>query len=265
MNEVQAVWNAWLETHPTCQQEIEGLRAASARPLLILTCVAEVLTGEPHTTFTSGEWHRFTRVAREYGWATRTDGVESAPSSISAALWEGKWGVDLLVTPATIEATLNAPNPACRRDMPKELVKVAHLEWVALYRPMRGARLNSAVASMAAAAEVATHELIPPLSHEALSPVKMYRLLRSDEAKNAFIREWMRSGEFLTSSSEEFAWVAAEHSLRSDADSLVVLEHFTVNGEVLRPLVAAAYSSDPYVARWLTLSTNPWLETFVPS
>lgn len=132
----------------------------------------------------------------------------------------------------------------------EEFSVVVSEEWKAARRSMRGDTFRSFQHSVIRAGAEALSELCP----STLSIAERYRLIRSGAVKSVFIRNWSQRDDFLDAASKEFLWEAAMNDLRDDPCAREIVEHFTVNGEVLKPLVAAAHSDNPYVAQWLEMA-----------
>lgn len=153
------------------------------------------------------------------------------------------------ISPSAIRSLLNEDCPI--HPALEEFSVVVSEEWKAARRPMRGDTFRRFQRGSVSAVADTLVELCPPT----LSIAERYRLIRSDAVKSTFIRNWSDMGRgFLTSASKEFLWEAAMNDLRDDPCAREIVEHFTVNGEVLKPLVAAAHSDNPYIAQWLELA-----------
>lgn len=251
MGTVQEEWDAWAAERPNChRQRFPPLTTDNEyRAFMILKFACEELTLERDGNRNHGCWNYAAFVAEYFGWVRRASmdwdrrhGVTNGFDSVK--LWES----DMSISPSEIRSLLNEDCP--RHPALEEFSVVVSEEWKAARRPMRGDTFRRFQHSVIRAGAEALAELCP----STLSIAERYRLIRSDAVKSVFIRNWSQRDGFLASASKEFLWEAAMNDLRDDPCAREIVEHFTVNGEVLKPLVAAAHSDNPYVAQWLELA-----------
>lgn len=242
----------WAAERPAChRQRFPAFTTDTEyRAFMILECVCEELTLERGVDRSNGCWNYAASVAEYFGWVRRasTDWDRRHGVSVSGHDSVKLWEADMRVSPSTVWHVLNLACP--RHPVLEEFSVVVSEEWKAARRPMRGDTFRKFQHGSLSAGADTLAELCPVT----LSVAERYRLIRSDAVKSTFIRNWSQRYDFLTVASKEFLWEAAMNDLRDDPDAGEVVDHFTVNGEILKPLVAAAYSDNPYVAKWLELT-----------
>lgn len=240
---VHEEWEAWLEHRPDARSRaLFGNRVGAYGPVnarypLIMMCISGALGYE--AAHGSGAARI---LASEAGWI-----VPAARTSSDA--YEMR-EVSSIVTPSIILRYLSEECP--KTPLEEAMVDAATDMWGGVRRPSRGSRLTRINGEMHAAALETLKEFqerFSPMSHMETSC-----FLRSDTVRRTFIRAWSQSAEFLDAASKEFLWEAALIDLNENPEHRAMVGHFTVDGEVMRPLVAAAYSDNPYVARWRELS-----------
>lgn len=258
MGTVQEEWDAWVAERPRYRRQRfpAFIDATSYRAFILMECVCEELTLVRNIDRKPECWHYTISVAEYFGWVRRAQGDAPLSSkgwvrhsgTINGSTHTKLWESDMSISPSAIRSLLNEDCP--RHPALEEFSVVVSEEWKAARRPMRGDTFRRFQRGSVSAVADTLVELCP----STLSIAERYRLIRSDAVKSTFIRNWSQRDGFLTSASKEFLWEAAMNDLRDDPCAQEIVEHFTVNGEVLKPLVAAAHSDNPYIAQWLELA-----------
>ena len=274
---VQEEWGAWVAERPNChRQRFPPLTTDNEyRAFMILKFVCEELTLERDENSNHGCWNYTISVAEYFGWVRRAQGdapkterqikklihrrehpvirdalrrLEDQGRAHYGSTHTKLWESDMSISLSAIRSLLNEDCP--RHPALEEFSVVVSEEWKAARRPMRGDTFRRFQRGVVSAGADTLAELCP----STLSIAERYRLIRSDAVKSTFIRNWSQRDGFLTAASKKFLWEAAMNDLRDDPGAQEIVDHFTVNGEVLKPLVAAAHSDHPYIAQWLELA-----------
>ncbi|WP_078281740.1 hypothetical protein [Mycobacteroides franklinii] len=219
-------WEEWLERRPEVAERVPHMDDPLA--FVVLECISDVLGDIPVAQV--GD-------ASVYGIAVRNGWLYLPPTT-----------QDFVANPCTLPAhihdTLSEPRQLLEVDV-KELVERIPQEW---QLPFRHWVLPSSSGGLQDAARELLSELVRDGTY---SEIDIRRFISSPAALDALLAQWKGTDGFLHTASRDLIWEFAESELRTDPEKAALIEHFTVDGEVLRPLIAAAFSDHAAIQRWL--------------
>lgn len=222
------VWEEWLASRPVLAEMVEGLD--DPLTFVVLEFLSEIFAdiGVAPVGDTS-----VCGIAERNGWLY----VHSTKHELIAVH---------SARPALILDGLSEPRPLRDADA-RELIEHVPTTW---QRPVTQWTLPGAGDGIR---DTAKELLAEWAEDEPRSEIEIRRFVADPSTLDALLEHWMRTDSFIHTASSDLLWEAAERELRADPESAALIDHFTVDGEVMRPLVAAMFSDNPYIARWLEL------------